>query len=128
MTSSLFPMEFIIEIGFGLLYLIGAIFNLLYTLHHGNEFYGSFADKAMLVPSRQFVRKVVIPRAKLFTGILVAFQFLIAISILSRGNLVEPGLIAGAVFCFGAAIVSNPAGAIANLLMALVQIFLAITK
>ena len=118
----------IFEIGFGLLYLIGAIFNCLYTLRHGNEFYGSFADKAMLIPSRQFVRKVVIPRARLFTGMLIAFQVLVALSILSRGNLVEPGLIAGAVFCFGAALVSNGSGAIANLLMALVQIFLVFTR
>jgi len=69
----------IIEIGLGLLYLIGAIFNFLYTLHHGDEFYGSFADKAILVPSRQFVRKVVIPRAKLFTGLLIAFQLLVSL-------------------------------------------------
>jgi hypothetical protein len=117
----------IIEIGLGLLYLIGAIFNFLYTLHHGDEFYGSFADKAILVPSRQFVRKVVIPRAKLFTGLLIAFQLLVAFSILSRGNLVEFGLIAGAVFCFSAALVSNASGAAANLSMALVQMFLAFT-
>ena len=118
----------VIEIGLGLLYLIGAIFNILYTFHHGDEFYGSFADKAILAASRQFVRKVVIPRAKLFTGLLIAFQLLVAASILSRGNLVEPALIAGAVFCFIAALVSNASGAIANLLMALVQIFLAFTS
>jgi len=118
----------IIEIGFGLLYLIGAIFNFLYTLRHGNELYGSFADKAMLVPSRQFVRKVVIPRARLFTGILIAFQLMVASSILSRGNLVDPGLIAGAVFCFSTALVSNTSGVVANLSMALVQMFLAFTQ
>ena len=116
----------IIEIGFGLLYLIGAIFNSLYTWRHGNEFYGSFADHAVLVPARQFVRKLVIPRQRLFTGMLIVFQLLVATSILSRGNLVEPGLIAGAVFCFSAALVSNTPGAAANLLMALVQMFLAL--
>jgi hypothetical protein len=56
----------IIEIGFGVLYLVGVIFNSLYTLRHGDEFYGSFADKALLIPLRQIVRKMVIPRTKPF--------------------------------------------------------------
>ena len=113
-----------VEIGFGLLYLIGAVFNSLYTLQHGEEFYGSFADKALLVFSRQLVRKLVMPRARLFTGLLIVFQLLVALSILSRGFFVEPGLIAGAVFCFGAALVSNTSGAVANLLMAFAQLLL----
>lgn len=116
-----------IEIGFGLLYLIGAVFNFLYTLNHGDVFYGSFADKATLKASRKLIREVVLPRARLFTGLLIAFQLLVAVSILSRGNLVEPALIAGAVFCFMAALVSNASGAAANLTMALVQLFLAFT-
>ncbi len=114
----------ILEIGFGLLYLIGAIFNFLYTLRHGDQFYGSFADKAMFALASQFIRKVVIPRARFFTVLLIAFQLLVAVSILSRGNLVAPGLIVGTIFCFGAVLVSNPSGAIANLTMALLQIFL----
>lgn len=117
-----------VEIGFGLLYLMGAIFNFLYTLQHGDEFYRSFADKALLIFSRQLVRNLVLPRARLFTGLLIAFQLLVAFSILSRGFLVEPGLIAGAVFCFGAALVSNTSGAVANLSMAFVQMFLAFTR
>ena len=115
----------VIEIGFGILYLMGAVFNFLYTLRHGDEFYGSFAEKAILASSRQLVRKMVIPHARFFTGLLIAFQLLVALSILSRGTLAEPGLIAGAVFCFGAILVSNTSGAAANLLMALVQTLLA---
>ena len=118
----------VIEIGLGLLYLMGAMFNFLYTLNHGDEFYGSFADKAILTASRQFFRKVVIPRAKLFTGSLIGFQLLLAVSILSRGNFVEPALIAGALFCLIAALVSNTSGAVANLSMALVQMLLAFTQ
>ena len=74
------------------------------------------------------VRDVVIPRAKLFTGLLIAFQLLVAVSILSRSNFVEPALIAGAVFCFIAALISNTSGAVANLFMALIQMFLAFTQ
>lgn len=118
----------ILEIGFGLLYLIGAIFNSAYTLRHGDEFYGSFAENALLAPARTLIRKVVIPHAKVFTVLLIAFQLVVAFCILSRGDLVVYGLIAGAVFNFGVVLVSNTTGAIASLVMAIVQLFLALTR
>lgn len=118
----------LIEIGFGVLYLIGAIFNSLYTLRHGDEFYGSFADKAILAPSKQLIRKLVIPRARVFTILLIVFQLTVAFCILSRGALVKPGLMAGAVFSFAVVFVSNTPGAIANLVMSVVQAYLALIR
>lgn len=118
----------LVESGFGVLYLIGAVFNLLYTLRHGDEFYGGFADKAILSPAKILIRKVVIPRARLFTILLIVFQLIVAFCILSRGPLVKPGLIAGAIFSFGVVFVSNAFGAIANLVMAIVQLYLALSR
>jgi hypothetical protein len=118
----------IVEIGFGLVYLIGALFNCLYTWRHGAEFYGGFAARAVWPPARGFVASVVIPRAAIFTGILVGFQALVGLSILSRGALVTPALVAGALFCIGAALVSSLGGAIANMVMACVQIYLALAR
>lgn len=118
----------ILEIGIGLLFLIGAIFNSLYTFRHGDEFYGSFAENAVLAPARALVRNLVIPNARLFTILLIIFQLVVAFCILSRGELVQPGLIAGAVFCFAAALVSNVGGAIANLVLAVVQLVLALAR
>jgi hypothetical protein len=118
----------ILEIGIGLLFLIGAIFNSLYTFRHGDEFYGSFAENAILAPARALVRKLVIPHDRLFTILLIVFQLIVAFCILSRGDLVVPGLIAGAVFCFAAALVSNTGGAIANLVLAVGQLVLAFTR
>jgi hypothetical protein len=118
----------LLEIVFGLLYLIGAIFNSLYTLRHGDEFYGSFAENAILAPARYLIQKVVIPRAKLFTILLIAFQLIVAFCILSRGELVKPGLIAGAIFNFAVVFVSNVPGAVASLVMAFIQLYLAFTR
>ena len=118
----------LIEIGFGVLYLIGAIFNSLYTLRHGDEFYGSFADKAILAPAKYLIQKVVIPRARIFTISLIIFQLVVAFCILSRGALVRPGLIAGAIFSIAVVFVSNASGAIANLVMSIVQLYLALTR
>jgi hypothetical protein len=118
----------LVEIGFGVLYLIGAIFNSLYTFRHGDEFYGGFADKAILSPARILIQKVVIPHGSLFTISLIVFQLIVAYCILSRGPLVKPGLIAGAIFSFGVVLVSNAFGAVANLGMAIVQLYLAYTQ
>jgi hypothetical protein len=118
----------LVEIGFGVLYLIGAIFNSLYTLRHGDEFYGSFADKAILAPAKYLIQKVVIPQSRLFTILLITFQLIVAFCILSRGPLVKPGLIAGAIFSFGVVFVSNAPGAVASLVMSVVQLYLALTR
>jgi uncharacterized membrane protein YphA (DoxX/SURF4 family) len=118
----------IIEVGFGVLYVMGAIFNSLYTLRHGDEFYGSFADKALLVSSTQLIREVIIPHARLFAILFIIFQVVVAVCILSRGTLVRPGLIAGAIFSLVVVFVSNTYGAIANLIMCIVQIYLALIR
>jgi hypothetical protein len=118
----------IFEIGFGLIYVVGAVFNCFYTWRHGAEFYGSFATGAMWPPARQFVPAVVISSATLFTGMLIAFQVIVGLSILSRGTLVVPALGTGAIFCVGAALFSSPGGAIANLIMAGLQTYLAVTR
>lgn len=118
----------ILEVGFGIVYLIGAIFNSIYTFRHGEEFYGSFAESAWFVPSRMLVQNIVLPYSKVFTILLIVFQLAVAISILSRGILVKPALIAGAVFSLGAVMVSNVPGAIANLALATVQLHLAIAR
>jgi hypothetical protein len=118
----------LVEIGFGVLYLIGAVFNSLYTLRHGDEFYGSFADKAILAPAKHLVQRVVIPHARLFTILLIVFQLAVAFCILSRGALVRPGLIAGAIFSFTVVFVSSAPGAIANLVMSIGQLYLALSR
>jgi hypothetical protein len=118
----------ILEVGVGIVYLIGAVFNSLYTFRHGEEFYGIFARGTWLKPTGQAMRKMVIPQSKMFTGLLVVFQVSAALSILSRGSFVGFGLIAGATFCFIAALVSNTTGAIANFILAGVQLFLLLTR
>jgi len=55
------------EIGLGVLFLIGAVFNATYTRTHGEKFYGSFADGAWLSPARRMIEKVVMPNATVFT-------------------------------------------------------------
>jgi hypothetical protein len=118
----------ILEIALGLLFLVGAIFSVSYTLRHGEEFYGSFAASAWFRPTRRLVRSVVIPQAKLFTILPIALQVSVAVMILSRGSLVRPGLLVGALFALAATSVSNVPGAVANLALAVVQALLAFAR
>jgi hypothetical protein len=50
--------------------------------------------------------------------LLIIFQVIVAFAIFSRGELVGYGLIAGSFFNLGVVFVSNPAGAIASLILA----------
>ncbi len=115
----------IAEIGIGLLFGVGGVFNAVYTLRHGDEFYGSFAIGAWFPPARSLVERVVIPNAGVFTVILILFQVAVAIMILSRGSLVTAGLVAGAVFSGLAALASSPGGTVGNLALAAILITLA---
>jgi hypothetical protein len=118
----------ILEIGFGVLYLIGGVFNTVYTFRHGEQFFGSFAEGAWFSPARWFIRKFVIPNPRIFTITLILFQLLVAIMLISQGPFVALGLLAGTVFCMYAVFVSNVPGAIVNLGLALIQFYLASSK
>ena len=114
-----------LEIGIGAVYAVGAVFNTVWTLGHSDEFFGSFADRAWLAFSRRLVQAIVLPRAKVFTYLLIGYLTFASVFILSRGALVVPGLIGGAIFCLGAALVSSPGGAIANTIIGILQLALA---
>ena len=114
----------ILEIGFGLLYLIGAVFNTIYTYRHGKEFFGSFAENAWFKPGKWFITKFVLPTPRVFTVTLILFQLLVAIAILSRGPFVAAGLLAGVVFSLYAVFVSDVRGAVVNIGLAVIQFYL----
>lgn len=116
------------EIGVGVLYAIGALFNTVYTLRHGEDFYGSFATGAWLSPARRVVERVVLPNATLFTILLILFEATVAALILTRGEFVAPALIVGAAFAGLAALASSPGGTAGNLALSVVQIVLAASR
>ena len=117
-----------LEIGFGILYMIGAGFNFAYTLRHGEDFYGGFARGTWFGPAKWFIEKFVIPNPRIFTTTLILFQLFVAVALLSQGAFVGLGLLAGTVFCMYAVFVSNLPGAIANLVLAVLQFYLASTR
>jgi hypothetical protein len=115
----------ILEIGLGILYMIGAGFSLAYILRRGEEFYSGFAERTWFAPAKWFITKFVVPSPRMFTTTLILFQLFVGIAILSQGPSVKLGLLAGTVFCMYAVFVSNVPGAIANLVLAVLQFYLA---
>lgn len=115
----------ILEVGLGVVYMMGAGFNLAYTLKHGEQFYEGFAKGTWFPPAAWFIRKFVLPTPRMFTITLILFQLFVAVALLSQGAYVGLGLLAGTVFCMYAVFVSNVPGAIANLALAVLQFYLA---
>lgn len=109
------------EIAIGVIFGVGAVFNALYTLSHTDDFYGSFARGAWFGPGRRIVERVVLPNGRAFTVALITFQVIVAATILTRGDFVTVGLLAGAAFSVLAALVSSPGGALGNLVLAVLQ-------
>lgn len=118
----------VVESAFGVLYAVGAVFQAVYTLGHGEKFYGAFLEGAWHEPARRILRTLVLPHAKAFTLALILFEAAVAILILTRGDLATLGLFAGAAFCVVAATVSSPGGTVGNLAMAAIQLALATTR
>jgi hypothetical protein len=115
----------ILEIGIGLVYLVGAAFNFVYTRKHGEKFYAGFAEATWFSPASWFIQSFVLPRPGMFTVTLILFQLFVGIALVGQGPYVGLGLLAGTAFCMYAVFVSNVPGAIANLVLAVLQFYLA---
>ena len=111
--------------GLGVIYMLGAGFNFAYTRRHQEQFYAGFADRTWFAPASWFIYRFVLPRPGIFTEMLILFQLFVGIALLTQGPYVDLGLLAGTAFCMYAVFVSNVPGAIANLVMAVLQFYLA---
>lgn len=116
------------ELAVGVVYVVGAGFNTIYTLRHSRQFYGEFATGAWLSSAGSFIRHWIIPNGAVFTVGLIAFQIAIAAAILTRGATVGPALLLGGLFALVVAMFSSPGGTIGNLALAAIQFVLAATR
>lgn len=118
----------VLEILVGALYLVGAGFNTIYTLRNGETFYTDFVSKSWLRPARRFTESVVVPNSVRFTILLITFQAVLGLAILTRSDAVTPALFVGGAFAAFIALFSSPRGVIGNLTLAAVQLALAAAR
>lgn len=116
------------ELVIGAIYAIGAVFNTVYTLGHGREFYGDFASGAWLSPAGSLIRDRIVPNSTTFTIGLIVFQLAVAVAILTRTVLAGPALLIGGAFALVVAFFSSPGGTIGNLALAGIQFALAAAR
>ncbi|MDH3402770.1 MAG: hypothetical protein OES32_08305 [Acidobacteriota bacterium] len=121
-------LHLVAETAVAVLYAVGAAFNAVYTLRHCDEFYGAWLAGAWHEPARWLLRSVILPHARAFTAALILFQATLAAAVLGRTDLVGPALLAGAVFCVIAAVMSSPGGTVGNLALAAIQVALAVAR
>jgi hypothetical protein len=91
----------IVRIVFGLIYLGGALANIMLTHFNGPDSYHSFADNALLGFYRDAWAGLVIPNMTLFIVLLIAFEVTLGLLFLSSRRFLKIALAAGILFCWG---------------------------
>jgi hypothetical protein len=117
----------IAELVIGVLYALGTIHQGLFVLRSSEDFYLTMADRAWIEPAEEYIRSFLVPNSLIITVLVVVFQGLLAIAILSRGPLVAPALVAGGIFSLVGAFTGNPAETIGYVGLAGIHFWLAAT-
>ncbi len=77
----------------GIFYLVSCIFNLFHTLHNSQYLWTVCLENAHFSFYKEFLKQIVIPNEKLIILLIVAFEFIVGVLILSEGFFVKIGLI-----------------------------------
>lgn len=115
------------EIVIGVLYALGTIYQGLFVLRSSEDFYLTMADRAWIELAKGFIQSLLVPNSLIVTILVVVFQGLLAVAILSRGPFVAPALIAGGVFSLVGAFTGSPAETIGFVGLAGMHFWLAAT-
>ena len=113
------------EIVIGVLYAIGAVNQALFTLRESEAFYQAMADNAWLPPAEALIESLLVPNSIAVTVLVIGFEALAAIAILSRTTAVGPALVAGGVFSIIGAFTGNPVETIGFGILAVIHFRLA---
>lgn len=117
----------IAEIVIGVLYALGTIHQGFFVFRSSEDFYLTMAERAWMEPAEAFIENVLIPNSLIVTILVVVFQGLLAVAILSRGSFVAPALIAGGIFSLIGAFTGNPTETIGYVGLAGMHFWLAAT-
>jgi len=83
------------RIGLGLFYLISSFFNLFHTINNTQYLWIVCRENIRFSFQRQFLEGIVIPNEKLIVLLIVVFEIIVGLFILSQGLFVKIGLILG---------------------------------
>ncbi len=89
------------RIVFGILYLAGAVANIVMTMIYSPELYNGFADEALVAFYREGWERVAIPNMAFFIPLLIAFEIALGVFFLIGGRFLKTALVGGMLFCLG---------------------------
>ena len=114
----------ILRIIFGLFYLAAAVFNFTYTLRQPQPL-DWFAENALIPFYKDFILSVVVPNSDLIILLVVVFEIVVGVLILSKRIFVKAGLVLGIIWAL-ILVPLLPIGPpmLTNLILASLQAFL----
>ena len=83
------------RIGIGLFYLVSSFFNLFHTMNNTQYLWIVCLENVRFSFQTQFLEKIVIPNEKFIVLLIVIFEIIVGLFILSKGLFVKIGLILG---------------------------------
>ena len=119
----MFKLSNIVRIILGIIYLMGALINLLFAMQNPG-IYQTFSDFAVIPFYKTLWGSLVMPNITICLLPVIAFEIIMVILILSKGSLVKIGLMGGIAFNLMLIPFWWSGWALINLAMALIQILL----
>lgn len=113
----------IARIIFGIIYLGGAVANIILTVLNSPQSYHSFADAALIPFYREAWATLVIPNMTLFISLLIVYEITLGLLFLIRRRFLKIALAGGTLFCLGTVPFSLQVLS-TNLPLGLIQVFL----
>jgi hypothetical protein len=77
----------------GIFYLVAGLFNLFHTIHNTQYLWTVCLENAHFSFYKEFLKQIVIPNETLIILLIVVFEFIVGVLILSEGFFVKIGLI-----------------------------------
>lgn len=115
----------ILRIIFGLFYLAAAVFNFTYTSRNPQPLYDWFAENALIPFYKDFLLSVVVPNLDSIILLVVVFEIVVGVLILSKQNFVKMGLSLGIIWAlFLVPLLPIGPPMLTNLILASLQAFL----
>lgn len=81
------------RIGLGIFYLIACVFNLFHTIHNTQYMWAVCLENVHFAFYKEFLEQIVIPNEQLIILLVVVFEFIVGVFILSKEIFVKIGLL-----------------------------------
>jgi len=109
------------RLSIGIFYLVACIFNLFHTINNTEYMWTVCLENARFSFQKEFLVQIVIPNEKLVVLLIVAFEFVVSMLILSKGNFVKIGLTLGILWVLFIATFLPKSDILGHLILGIIQ-------